>query len=411
VIGRGALALGLVVAAACAARAAHSADAGPAGGPVSDAAVAPASLRAAVADSMRRVLDAALADSAFPGAFAVVGNRHGVIAEYAVGHLDWPGATPGAGTPPDERTLWDLASLTKVVATTSAIAQLVGEKRVALDAPVQRYLPNWTGPGKERVMVRHLLTHSGGLPAWRPLYKEAGTPAAALRLVYATELDTVPGARYLYSDLGAILLAQVVERVSGEPIDRYLERHLFAPLAMRDTRYRPAPADLARVAPTEYDPWRQRKLRGEVHDENAFALGRVAGHAGLFSTAHDLARFARMYLNGGTLDGARVLDAAVIRKFTARQDSALSHRALGWETPNGQNSAGRLMSATAFGHTGFTGTSLWVDPGRDLFVLLLTNRVNPTRQNTRIGAVRTTLADAVVAAARSSASPSSTSGR
>ena len=150
---------------------------------------------------------------------------------------------------------------------------------------------------------------------------------------------------------------------------------------------------------------------GGVGQRTAAALGGVAAHAGLFSTGHDIARFARAYLNGGTLDGARVFDAAVLRQFTARQDSALSHRALGWETPTGQNSGGRLMSASAFGHTGFTGTSFWVDPGHDLFVILLTNRVNPTRQNTRIGRVRSALADAVTAAARGAAPPPSPSGR
>ena len=351
-------------------------------------------VRAAVADTLRRVLGAALADSAFPGAFAVVGSGRGVIAQLGAGRIDWAPAAPA----PDERTLWDVASLTKVVGTTSAMVQLVAERRVELDAPVQRYLPNWTGPGKERVTVRHLLTHSGGLPAWRPLYKEATSPAAALALVYATPLDTAPGVSYVYSDVGAVLLGQIAERVSGEPLDRYLERRVFAPLGMRDTRFRPDAADSGRIAPTEFDPWRQRLLRGEVHDENAAALGGIAGHAGLFSTGHDLARFARACLGGGALDGVRVFDAAAVRAFTTRQNPALSHRALGWETPSGDNSAGHRMSPAAFGHTGFTGTSFWVDPGNDVFVILLTNRVNPTRQNTRIGRVRVALADGVLAA-------------
>ena len=276
---------------------------------------------------------------------------------------------------------------------------------------MHRYLPRWRGERKAGVTVRHLLTHSSGLPAWRPLHKEATSPDDALALVYATEPDTAPGARYLYSDLGAILLGEIVQQVTGRPLDAYVAERVFAPLGMRDTRYRPPAADLARVAPTEFDPWRGRQLRGEVHDENAAALGGVAGHAGLFGTAHDLARFARMYLGRGALDGGRVLDAAVATRFTVRQDSALSHRALGWETPTGQNSAGQRMTPRAFGHTGFTGTSLWIDPGRDLFVLLLTNRVNPTRQNTKIGAVRSRLADAVVAAAGGHASPPSPTGR
>jgi CubicO group peptidase (beta-lactamase class C family) len=169
---------------------------------------------------------------------------------------------------------------------------------------------------------------------------------------------------------------------------------------MRETMFLPPASLRPRIAPTEVDPWRQRHLRGEVHDENAAFLGGVSSHAGLFSSAADLSRFARMYLNHGSLDGVQVLDSAVISRFTAVQQPSLSHRALGWETANGTNSGGHGMSPHAFGHTGFTGTSLWIDPDRDIFVLLLTNRVNPTRANTRIGGVRIALADAVMGAAR-----------
>ena len=363
-----------------------------------------AALRRRMQDTVRLLLEQAVADSAFPGAFAVIGTKDGVIASFGAGRLDW---SPSPA--PDEHTLWDLASLTKVVGTTSAVMQLVEAGRLALDAPVQRYLPQWTGRHRERVTIRHLLTHSAGLPSWRPLHKESTSAEGALALALATELDTVPGARMVYSDLGIVVLSQVVERVTGQPLDAWLAREVFEPLGMRETMYRPAPALRERIAPTEWDPWRQRHLRGEVHDENAFALGGVAGHAGLFSTAHDLARFARMYLNRGTLDGRRVLPAAMLDTFTRVQDPALSHRALGWETPTGRNSAGTLLSARAFGHTGFTGTSLWMDPGRDLFVLLLSNRVNPSRQNTRISAVRVRLADAaatVLGPATSSSTPS-----
>ena len=342
-------------------------------------------------DSVRAVLDQARADSAFPGAIAVVGNRDSVLAEYGAGSLDW------APSPrPDDSTLWDMASLTKVVGLTTAMMQLSEAGKVDLDAPVQRYVKEFQGPNKERVTLRHLLTHSSGLPAWRPLYKETDSPAAARALAVATALDTLPGIRMVYSDLGAIILGIIVERVSGEPLDAYLARHVFGPLRMTSTTYRPGRDLLPRIAPTEYDPWRQRHIRGEVHDENAYALGGVSGHAGLFSTGHDVARFCRMYLNGGMLDGARIVSGKTIRRFTTVQDSMLSNRALGWETPNGTNSAGHLFTRPAFGHTGFTGTSIWVDPSRDLFVILLTNRVNPTRQNLRIGAVRTALADVVV---------------
>lgn len=364
----------------------------PAAAPLVPAAPLPTAVRQTVLDSVRRVLDQAIADGAFPGAYAVIGTRDGIVAEYGAGHLDSADATR-----PTSRTVWDLASLTKVVNTTSAMLQLVGSGRVALDSPVVRYLPEWKAPGAEQVTVRHLLSHNAGLPAWRALYKEAGTPDEALSLVLATPLDTVPGVRFLYSDLGFILLGRLVERVSGEALVAYGPRHVFGPAGMRETQYLPPASWRARIAPTEQDPWRQRKLRGEVHDENGARLGGVAGHAGLFSTAHDLARFARLYLNGGTLDGVRVFDAATLAAFTRVQDTTVSRRALGWETPTGRNSAGQHLSAVAFGHTGFTGTSLWMDPSRNLFVLLLTNRVNPTRQNLRIGAVRAGLADAVSA--------------
>jgi serine-type D-Ala-D-Ala carboxypeptidase len=354
-----------------------------------------------VHDSIVRVLDRAIADSAFPGAIGVVGTREGASTSYAAGRIDWAADAPL----PDERTLWDLASLTKVVGMTTAMMQLVEQDRVELDAPVVRYLPEFAGEGKERVTIRHLLTHSSGLPSWRPLYKEATTADTAVAIVYATPLDTVPGARMVYSDLGAILLGKVVERVSGEALDTYLSRHVFGPLGMTATMYRPEASLRDRIAPTEFDPWRQRHIRGEVHDENAFMLGGVSGHAGLFSTAADLTRFARMMLAGGTLDGVRIVRPSTIAQFTVVQDPGLSHRALGWETPTGQNSAGHRMSARAFGHTGFTGTSLWMDPERGAFVLLLTNRVNPSRQNTRIGLVRVALADAAMAALGAAAPP------
>lgn len=342
----------------------------------------------ALADTLRATLDRGVADGAFPGAYAAVGTADGVLAEYGAGRLDRTDATR-----PDARTVWDLASLTKVVGTTSAMLQLVAEGRVALDAPVTRYLPEWRVSGADAITVGRLLTHSSGLPAWRPLYKEASDSTSALALALATAPDAAPGARYLYSDLNAILLGRIVRAVSGAPLDRYLATRVFAPLGMRDTGFNPPAAERARIAPTEFDPWRQRQLRGEVHDENAAILGGVSGHAGLFSTGADLARFARAYLAGGTLDGSRVFDAATIAAFARVQDSTLSRRALGWETPTGGNSAGHYLTRSAIGHTGFTGTSLWMDRERGVFVLLLTNRVNPTRANTGIGGVRVALAD------------------
>ncbi|MGA1360126.1 MAG: glycoside hydrolase family 3 N-terminal domain-containing protein [Gemmatimonadaceae bacterium] len=369
------------------------------------AAPAPAS-PLSLADSVQRVLDRAVRDSVTPGAIAVIGTRSQILAQVSAGRIDWAADAPAAST----ETIWDLASLTKVVGLTSAVMQLTEQGKLSLDAPVQRYLPEWQGRHKARVTVRHLLTHSSGLAPFIQLWKRTTSADSARAIVLAAPLDTTPGTKMVYSDLGAILLGLIVERVSGEQLDAYLARHLFEPLQMRDTRFTPPPALHARTAPTERDPWRGRLVRGEVHDENAFLLGGVSGHAGLFSTAADLTRFAQMYLNGGTLDGVRVFRPETVQAFTRVQFAGFSNRALGWETPTGTNSAGRLMRRPAFGHTGFTGTSIWIDPVNDRFVILLTNRVNPTRENSRIGPVRTTVADLALTlgttpAARAASSP------
>jgi CubicO group peptidase (beta-lactamase class C family) len=357
----------------------------------------PAAEARLLADTLARILRRAAADSAFPGAFAVVGRRTGVVAYASVGRTDWDSAAPA----PDERTLWDLASLTKVIGMTSAMMQLVERGRVELDAPAQRYLPEWTGPGKPQVTVRHLLTHTSGLPAFRR-YDTLTTNADSIAgLLFAEPLDTVAGARMVYSDIGAYLLGRIVERVSGQALERYLDEHVFRPLDMRETMYRPSRELLARIAPTETDTIRG-KIHGAVHDPRAFYLGGVSAHAGLFGSARDLARFAQMYLNGGELGGVRVFRPETIELFTTRQ---VADRALGWQKPSGTNSAGHLMSERAFGHTGFTGTSIWIDPAQDVFVILMSNRVNPTSVNPRISGVRVALADAVMSVVTGAPSP------
>lgn len=345
----------------------------------------------ALHDSLQRILDAGRRDSAFPGAVAVVGSSRGILTTVSTGTTDWR-YSPAV----NERTIWDLASLTKVLAMTSAVMQLVDSGRISLDAPAQQYIPEWRAKGAERVTVRHLLTHSSGLTSWRPLYKETNFRDEAIELLLATSPDTMPGARMVYTDMGAILLGLIVEHVSGEPLDRYVESHVFGPLGMTDTGYNPSPELLNRIAPTEFDPWRQRQIRGEVHDENAFRLGGISAHAGLFSTAADIARIAQMYLANGVHEGRQFFSPTVINTFTASQNPTIGNRALGWEKPTGRNSAGNLMSERAFGHTGFTGTSIWMDPAVDLYVILLTNRVNPTRENGRVTAIRRDVADVAI---------------
>ena len=350
---------------------------------------------------MRRVLDAGRADSAYPGAFAVVGTHAGVLAEYGAGTLDW-----APGPAPDEHTMWDLASLSKVIGLTTAIMQLVEQHKVDLDAPLQRYMPAWTGPNKEKVTVRQLITHTSGLPAFKAYDQITHDPDSLAKLMFATPLEAAPGAKMVYSDIGAYMLGRLVEQLTGQSLDLYLHDHVFEPLGMHETMYRPPESLWPRIAPTELDTvQRHRLVRGMVHDERAYYLGGVSAHAGLFSTGHDLARFAQMYLNGGTLDGAHIVQPATIAQFTAYADSAFSNRALGWQKPEYPGMrfttsapwAGHTMASRSYGHTGFTGTSIGIDPTRDLFVILLTNRVDPTRNNNKISGVRRQLTDAVVA--------------
>jgi CubicO group peptidase (beta-lactamase class C family) len=226
-----------------------------------------------------------------------VGTHVGVLADASVGHLDW-----AASAAPDEHSLWDLASLTKVVGMTTAVMQLYEQGRLELDAPLQRYIPEWQGPHKELVTIRNLITHTSGLPAFKAYDKQTHDADSIAKLMFATPLDTLPGVRMVYSDIGAYMLGRLVERLSGETLDAYVHNHVFAPLHMDETQYRPPLSLRPRIAPTEIDSLRGGKVGGMVHDERAYYLGGVSAHAGLFSSGHDLARFARMYLNGGILD-------------------------------------------------------------------------------------------------------------
>ncbi len=355
------------------------------------------------------LLEAAVRRGDIPGAAIAVGRRGKLVRLRGYGRLD-PRPDFGAVT---ERTIYDVASLTKVVGTTTAVMLLEEEGRLDIDAPVSRYLPEWGGsPEKERVTVRQLLTHSAGLPAFEPLWRELRGKDAYLQRIVEMPLAYEPGTRTVYSDFGAILLGAIVERLSGAPLDRFLDERIFGPLGMEDTGFNPLGVDprelkaapdegdagsaiLERIAPTELDnEFRGFHVHGVVHDENAYAMGGVAPHAGLFSTAHDLAVFAQMLLNGGRYGDVRLLRPETIRRYARRQSPA-SSRALGWDTPAGRSSAGDYFSAEAFGHTGFTGVSLWIDPTQDLFVVLLTNRVNPSRSNNRHVSLRREVHDAV----------------
>ena len=342
-----------------------------------------------------RVVQRGIKAGGFPGAAVVVGRKGASVWHKGFGHIDWAKSSPAVS--PSE-TIYDLASLTKVVGTTTAVMILYDEGLIGLDDPVSKYLPEFSGGLKDSVTVRLLLEHRSGLPPDRPLWRLASSPDDARRIVLSTQLDYRPGTRYVYSDLGAMTLAFIVEKVSGQPLDGFLNDRVYAPLGMSHTFFRPADSLKDRVAPTEVTPPRGYPLQGEVHDENAYALGGVAGHAGLFSTAQDLAVFAQMMLNGGEYDGVRIVADSTIRLFTTR---AAGNRALGWAMADGQWGSGEYLSDQAYGHVGYTGTSLWIDPTRDMFVILLTNRVHAARARrpaTVIADVRADLSDAAALA-------------
>ena len=350
------------------------------------------------------VLEAAVADKAFPGATLAVGYR-GKVAIHAFGNLSYDANAPSV----DVRTMYDIASLTKVVVTTTLAAKLVeGDFPVPLDldAKVERYLPEWAAvpasldlQWRHKVTVRHLLTHTSGLPPFKEYWRTSKSKQETLTRIFAEPLDYEPGTKEVYSDLGIILMAEIIERLTGRPLDDLAKTYIFSPAGMKDTTFRPAKNLWPWIAPTEFDRnLRNRLVQGEVHDENAFAMGGVSGHAGVFSTAPDLAAFCQMLLNGGVYAHRRILKRTTITQFTAPQLLSNGTRTLGWAVPTEGSSSGHYFSAHSFGHTGFTGTSIWIDPDRQLFVVLLTNRVNPTRENQKIAQVRPALHDAVMQA-------------
>lgn len=345
------------------------------------------------------LLAAAVVEGATPGAVLAVVHDGELVRLRGFGRVDpaadSPEATPG--------TIYDVASLTKVVGTTTAAMILLEEGQVDLDDAVVSYLPWWGegDPRKADVTLRHLLLHRAGLPPFRPFYRDITGRMAYEKALGGLALEYDPGSRTSYSDLGLMTLGFVVEAVSGEPLDVFTRERIWGPLGMRDTGYLPTADLLPRIAPTERDTiFRHTHVHGVVHDENAYALGGVAGHAGLFSTAFDLSVFAQTMLGGGVMrecvpgdphaglctgirsEALRLVGESTIDDFTRRHDETAS-RALGWDTPASAPSSGEAFSVSAFGHTGFTGTSLWIDPEIDLAVVLLTNRVNPTRENRR----------------------------
>jgi len=361
------------------------------------------------------VLEHGVSSGAFPGAVVLVSRGGEVVFHRAVGHR----SLEPSRTPMREDTVFDLSSLTKPLATTLAIMVLVRERKLRLDDRVSRQVPGFAVYGKDTVTIRHLLTHCSGLAAWRPFFEDIrrvereGRPnfvatRGARDLVYEAIHRERPeqrsGARAVYSDLGFIFLGELVELTTHQNLADFVRTRVYRPLGLRHMDF----VDLTRlrrehlepitdtIAPTERCPWRRRILCGEVHDDNAWAMGGVAGHAGLFATAADIHAILSM-LRACFRGEPGPLPAPLVREFWRRDGTvAESTWALGWDTPSAEgSSAGTRVSRTAVGHLGFTGTSIWVDPERDCHVVLLTNRVHPSRQNERIREIRPQLHDAV----------------
>jgi CubicO group peptidase (beta-lactamase class C family) len=334
---------------------------------------------------LRRYLEPSPDHPMYAGGTVLVARRGVVAAHDAAGHAvryaDVDTELPPADqVPARQDTVYDLASVTKTF-TTIAVMQQVERGAVDLDEPVATYLPAFAAEGKDTITVRHLLTHTGGLPAWVPLYSRYATVEERRAAVLAVRPTAPPGEQYVYSDLGMITLGMLVEEVTGRTLDRVVEDDITEPLRMRDTMFDPPASLRPRIAATEAQPWAGRPMiRGEVHDENAWSLGGVAGHAGLFSTAHDLAVLAQTLLNGGRYGAARILEEDTVRAMLTNENEAFpgdSH-GLGFELDQRWYMDG-MSSPVTFGHTGFTGTSFVVDPLAESFTVLLTNRVHPTR--------------------------------
>ncbi len=332
----------------------------------------------------------------YPGAVVIIGRHDRILYQRGYGHFTWSrrSKTPGPAT-----TLWDLASLSKVVGTMAAALRFVDQGRLDLDAPVASYVPAFSGLEKDRVTVRMLLDHTSGLRPYVPFYRMAGSREEAVTELLADSLRRDPGASPEYSDLNAILLGLVLEKIAGQPLDSIVAQEVSRPLGMRATVYRPDPTLLTRVAPSS--SFRGQAVAGIPNDQNAVVFGGVAGHAGLFSSGADLARYAQAWLRRGSVRGKPWVRAETMRLFLEPGERS-GTRLLGWDSPDreadGPTAFGDLLSGAAYGHTGWTGTQIWIDPARDMFLIFLTNRsFDPRHAGSLAGirGVRSRLSDAV----------------
>ena len=338
------------------------------------------------------LIDQGIREQVTPGASLAVTHGGKLVAWQGFGRFTYEGSSPAVR----RDTVFDLASVTKAIATTT-IAMLLCERGVLdLNAKVREFLREFHDAGKRDVTVAMLLSHSSGIPAYEKLFTRCRNRQELVGAAAAAPLAYPPGTRSEYSDLGFILLGEILARLAGEELDGIAAKDVFAPLGMQTAAYCPVQESRAEIPPTQEDrELRHRVVQGEVNDENASVMGGVAGHAGLFANAHDLALFAECLLR----DGAPILKSETVRLFTARRKSPVGTSfALGWDTPSQPSQSGSKLSSNAFGHLGFTGTSIWIDPEKRLSITLLTNRTWPDRQSQAIKQLRPAVHDAIVEA-------------
>ena len=332
-------------------------------------------------DSAWEIIEGAISNELFPGAQIVVVKNNQLVAEKSFGKLSYSHDSRDV----DSSTIYDIASITKVLSVTPITMKLISQKKISLEHTLEQYYPQLYNTDKGKISIRNLLTHSSGMKPFVEFYKKNPKikKNKMINEILNLDVDFSPGEKVQYSDLGIIVLMDIIEKVSGSSLDDLCNRWIFNPIDMNNTFYNPDASLKSKIAPTEEDDYfRNRLLQGEVHDENAYLLGGVSGHAGIFSNAYDLAKYAQLFLNEGTWLGNRIFSDYIVDEFTSRQNLPKgSDYALGWDTPsiNGKSSAGDFFSNKSYGHLGFTGTSLWIDSRRDIIVVLLTNRVHPTR--------------------------------
>ncbi|MFH1196677.1 MAG: glycoside hydrolase family 3 N-terminal domain-containing protein [bacterium] len=346
-----------------------------------------------VFNKVDELMNRAVKDSVFPAGELLIGRRGKVIYNKAFGRHTYEKNSKETET----TDIFDLASLTKVISTASLAMLLYDEGKLNLDQKVISYLPGFDNHDKDKITIRNLLLHDSGLPSWMPFYTTCDNAEEVTEKIMNCELKYATGTDFLYSDIGMIVLQKVIEKIAGESIDKFFDKRIVKPLGMKRTMFNPPAKFGYNILPTEKDNyWRKTLMKGNVHDEIAYLLDGVSGNAGLFGTAEDIAKLLFVLLNEGRFNGKQFFKKSTVELFTTRQ-SSISSRALGWDTKSkGFSSAGNKFSENSFGHTGFTGTSIWIDKEKELFVILLTNRVYPTRENKKIIDFRPVLHDVVV---------------